>query len=136
MDASRARKLADRIAIIVAEMLERRVKDPRLGFVTVTDARVTGDLREATIFYTVLGTQEEGAGPRGALKSPPGLPRSGGGRQPGLRPPPSLSFVPDALPEGARNGEELLARARAADARLGAIRGGAQPGGEEDPYKP
>jgi len=62
MNAERARKLADRIVQIVAEMLERRVKDPRLGFVTVTEARLTGDLREATVYYTVYGTAEEQAG--------------------------------------------------------------------------
>ena len=54
----RVRKIADRIQVIVAEMLERRIKDPRLGFVTVTDVRVTGDTQQATVFYTVLG--EEG----------------------------------------------------------------------------
>ena len=59
MDPARARKLGERIAQIVAEMLERRIKDPRLGFVTVTEARVTGDLREATVFYTVYGSDEE-----------------------------------------------------------------------------
>ena len=58
-DPARARKLAERISQIVARLLETRVKDPRLGFVTITDARVTGDLQHATIFYTVYGTDEE-----------------------------------------------------------------------------
>ncbi|KPC93091.1 ribosome-binding factor A, partial [Streptomyces sp. NRRL F-6602] len=58
-DNARARKLADRIQVVVAETLDRRIKDPRLGFVTITDARVTGDLREATVFYTVYGDDEE-----------------------------------------------------------------------------
>ena len=62
MDSGRANKLADRIAQIVAEMLERGVKDPRLGFVTVTDAKITGDLREATVYYTVYGTADEQEG--------------------------------------------------------------------------
>ena len=56
----RARRLAERIQI-VAEMPERRIKDPRLGFVTVTGVRVTGDL-PATVFYTVLGDSLERAG--------------------------------------------------------------------------
>ena len=59
MDAARARRLEDRISQIVAEMLETRIKDPRLGFVTVTEARLTNDLREATVFYTVYGTDAE-----------------------------------------------------------------------------
>ena len=56
----RVRKVADRIQVIVAEMLERRIKDPRLGFVTVTDVRVTGDTQQASVFYTVLGEEERG----------------------------------------------------------------------------
>ena len=136
MDAPRARKLADRIAKIAAEMLERRVKDPRLGFVTVTEARITNDLREATVYYTVYGTAEEQAGTAAALASATGLIRSEVGRQTGLRHTPSLAFVRDTLPEGAQRMEDLVARARAADAALAAAREGAQPAGDPDPYRP
>ena len=135
MDAGRARKLADRIAQIVAEMLERRVKDPRLGFVTVTDAKITGDLREATVYYTVYGSPDDQAGTAAALKSATGLIRSEVGRQTGLRHTPSLSFVRDTLPEGAKHMEELVARARAADEALAQAREGAQPAGDADPYR-
>ena len=135
MDAGRANKLADRIAKIVAEMLERRVKDPRLGFVTVTDARITNDLREATVYYTVYGSAEEQAGTAAALKSATGLIRSEVGRQTGLRHTPSLSFVRDTLPEGAQHMEELVAQARAADEALAQAREGAQPAGDPDPYR-
>jgi len=134
-DPARARKLADRIAQIVAEMLERGVKDPRLGFVTVTDARITGDLREATVFYTVYGSADEQAGTAAALKSATGLIRSEVGRQTGLRHTPSLAFVHDTLPEGAAHMEELVARARAADAALAVAREGAEPAGDPDPYR-
>jgi ribosome-binding factor A len=136
MNAQRARKLADRIVQIVAEMLERRVKDPRLGFVTVTEARLTGDLREATVYYTVYGTPEEQAGTAAALASATGLIRTEVGRQTGLRHTPSLTFVRDTLPEGAQHMEDLVARARAADAALAAAREGAQPAGDPDPYRP
>jgi ribosome-binding factor A len=136
MNAERARKLADRIVQIVAEMLERRVKDPRLGFVTVTEARLTGDLREATVYYTVYGTPEEQAGTAAALASATGLIRTEVGRQTGLRHTPSLTFVRDTLPEGAQRMEELVAQARAADAALAAAREGAQPAGDPDPYRP
>jgi ribosome-binding factor A len=135
MDAGRANKLADRIAKIVAEMLERRVKDPRLGFVTVTDAKLTGDLREATVYYTVYGSADDQAGTAAALKSATGLIRSEVGRQTGLRHTPSLSFVRDTLPEGAQHLEELVARARAADEALAQAREGAQPAGDPDPYR-
>ena len=132
---ARARKLEDRIAQIVAEMLERRVKDPRLGFVTVTDARITNDLREATVYYTVYGSADEQAGTAAALKSATGLIRSEVGRQTGLRHTPSLAFVRDTLPEGAAHMEELVAQARAADEAVAALREGAQPAGDPDPYR-
>jgi ribosome-binding factor A len=135
MDAGRANKLADRIAKIVAEMLERRVKDPRLGFVTVTDAKLTGDLREATVYYTVYGPADEQAGTAAALQSATGLIRSEVGRQTGLRHTPSLSFVRDTLPEGAQHMEELVAQARAADEALAQAREGARPAGDPDPYR-
>src|SRR6516162_7617333 len=128
-DAGRARKLADRIAQIVSEMLERRVKDPRLGFVTITDARITNDLREATVYYTVYGSAEEQAGTAAALKSATGLIRSEVGRQTGLRHTPSLAFVRDTLPEGAKHMEDLVAQARAV------AREGAEYAGDPDPYR-
>jgi ribosome-binding factor A len=135
MNSGRANRLADRIAQIVAEMLERGVKDPRLGFVTVTDARLTGDLREATVYYTVYGSPDDQEGTAAALKSATGLIRSEVGRQTGLRHTPSLSFVPDTLPDGARHLEELVARARAADEALAQAREGAVPAGDPDPYR-
>src|SRR5579863_3362271 len=136
MDAARARKLADRIAVIVAEMLERRIKDPRLGFVTVTEARITNDLREATVFYTVYGSTQERAETAAALASATGVIRSEVGRQTGLRHTPSLTFVPDTLPQTSQHIEDLVARAKAADAALAAAREGALPAGDPDPYKP
>ncbi len=135
MDAARARKLGGRIAQIVAEMLERRIKDPRLGFVTVTEARLTNDLREATVFYTVYGSAEDQAGTAAALASAVGVIRSEVGRQTGLRHTPSLEFKPDTVPDNARNIEELVAKAREADAALAAVREGAQPAGDADPYR-
>ncbi len=135
MDAARARKLADSIARIVAEMLERRIKDPRLGFITVTDARLTGDLRDATVYYTVYGPPEEYAATAAALESAKGVIRSEVGRQTGLRHTPSLTFVADTVPDNARHIEELLERARAADAGVARSRAGALPAGDPDPYK-
>jgi ribosome-binding factor A len=135
MDPARARRLAERITQIVAEMLERRIKDPRLGFVTVTDARVTGDLRDATVYYTVYGSGEEQAATAAALASATGLIRSEVGRQTGLKHTPSITFVPDTLPEGARSIEDLVAKAKEADARLAASRVGKVHAGDPDPYR-
>jgi ribosome-binding factor A len=135
VDRARARRLSEAIAQIVAEMLERRIKDPRLGFVTVTEARVTGDLREATVFYTVYGSDSERAESAVALASAAGLIRSEVGRQTGLKHTPSIAFEPDMVPDAARNIEELVARARVADAAVAAAREGATPAGDPDPYR-
>jgi ribosome-binding factor A len=130
----RVRKIADRIQVIVAEMLERRIKDPRLGFVTVTDVRVTGDTQQATVFYTVLGEETDLASTAAALESAKGLLRSEVAGQLGMRHAPTLTFVHDALPENARHLDEVLARARAQDEAAAAHRGTAY-AGEADPYK-
>ncbi|HEX9033942.1 MAG TPA: 30S ribosome-binding factor RbfA [Streptosporangiaceae bacterium] len=135
MDPARARKLGERIAQIVAEMLERRIKDPRLGFVTVTDAKVTGDLREATVFYTVYGSEQEKADTAAALASATGVIRSEVGRQTGIKHTPSITFEEDKLPEGAKSIEDLVARAMKADAELAAARAGAVHAGDPDPYR-
>ena len=108
----RVRKIADRIQVIVAEMLERRIKDPRLGFVTVTDVRVSGDTQHATVFYTVLGEEDQLPASAAALESAKGLIRSEVGKQLGIRHVPTLEFFRDALPENARHLEDLLEQVR------------------------
>ncbi len=135
MDDARTRRLAERIAKISAELLERRIKDPRLGFVTVTEARLTGDLREAKVFYTVLGSAEEREESAAALRSATGIIRSEIGRLIGLRHTPSLEFVADALPEDAQRIDELVAATRQRDEELARAREGAQWAGDPDPYK-
>ncbi|MEN8656036.1 30S ribosome-binding factor RbfA [Streptomyces sp. 21So2-11] len=134
-DKARARKLADRIQVVVAETLDRRIKDPRLGFVTITDARVTGDLREATVFYTVYGDEEERTASAEALESAKGVLRSEVGRQTGVRHTPSLAFVLDALPDNARTMEDLLDKARAKDAEVREVSTGKTYAGDADPYR-
>lgn len=132
---ARARKLADRVREIVAETLEMRVKDPRLGFITVTDARVTPDLREATVFYTVYGDDEARAATAAALESAKGVLRSEVGRQTGIKHTPSLAFVPDALPDSARHIDDLLRVAAESDAQVHARATGAAYAGDPDPYR-
>ncbi len=132
---ARARKLADRIRVIVAEMLETRVKDPRLGFVTVTDARITGDLHDATIFYTVYGDETARTDTAAALESAKGVLRTEVGRQTGVRFTPTLTFVADALPDTAKHIDDLLERAARADADVQRQAVGAQPAGDADPYR-
>ena len=134
MPNPRINKLAEQIKMITAEMLERRIKDPRLGFVTITDVRLTGDSREATVFYTVFSEEETG-GTAAALESAKGLIRSTVGKKLGLRFAPSITFIPDSTPEAAAAVEDLLARAQASDAEVAKIREGKTFAGEADPYK-
>lgn len=135
VDAARARKLADRIQQIVAEMLERRIKDPRLGFVTVTDTRITNDLRDATVYYTVYGSDAERADTAAALESAKGVIRSEVGKKTGVRHTPSLTFVLDSLMEDAHQIDELLAKARAQDEQVAKAAEKAAPAGEANPYR-
>jgi ribosome-binding factor A len=135
MASPRVRKIADRIQVIVAEMLEWRIKDPRLGFVTVTDVRVSGDTQHATVFYTVLGEDDQMVASAAALDSAKGLIRSEVGKQLGMRHVPTLEFVHDALPENARHLEQLLAQVRESDAAAATSAAGATYAGEPDPYR-
>jgi ribosome-binding factor A len=134
-DKARARKLAERIQQIVAQMLDTKIKDPRLGFVTVTDARVSGDLQHATVFYTVLGDEEARVSSAAALESARGLIRSEVGRLTGVRLTPTLEFVPDAVPETAAHLEVALREAAARDAEVARLAAGATYAGDADPYR-
>ncbi|MBO0851855.1 MAG: 30S ribosome-binding factor RbfA [Pseudonocardia sp.] len=139
VDHARAGRLAKRIAQIVASALEHEVKDPRLAMVTITDARVTGDLHDATVYYTVLGdtvdAEPDTEGAAAALASATGVLRSLVGQGTGVRFTPTLTFVRDAVPEGARRLDELLARARDSDAEVARLAAGATPAGDADPYR-
>jgi ribosome-binding factor A len=127
--------LAVRIRQIVSAAIEHQIKDPRLGMVTVTDARVTSDLREATVFYTVFGDDTQVADSARALASATGVLRSTVGKQTGIKFVPSLAFVADHVPDTARELDEALERVRSADAELARIREGASYAGEPDPYR-
>lgn len=133
-DAARAAKLADRIKVIVAKTLERGIKDPRLGFVTITDVRVTGDLQHASIFYTVYGSDEERADTAAALKSATGMLRSEVGKNITARLTPSLEFIADGIPENAALIDSLLSEAAQRDAEVESLAKTAQYAGDEDPY--
>ncbi|MER5579585.1 ribosome-binding factor A [Streptomyces sp. Ag82_O1-12] len=135
-DNARAKRLADLIREVVAQKLQRGIKDPRLGsHVTITDTRVTGDLREATVFYTVYGDDEERAEAAAGLESAKGILRSEVGRAAGVKFTPTLAFVMDALPDNARTIEDLLDKARQSDEKVREASAGAKYAGEADPYR-
>ncbi|AIS00856.1 30S ribosome-binding factor RbfA [Streptomyces glaucescens] len=135
-DNARAKRLADLIREVVAQKLQRGIKDPRLGsHVTITDTRVTGDLREATVFYTVYGDEEERAAAAAGLESAKGVLRSEVGKAAGVKFTPTLTFVADALPDTARTIEDLLDKARQSDAAVREAASGAQYAAGADPYR-
>ncbi|MFC7790219.1 30S ribosome-binding factor RbfA [Microbacterium sp. MAHUQ-60] len=134
MAGERQARFADRIRVILAERLEKGLRDPRLGFVTITDVRVSGDLQHASVFYTVLGTDEERVASGAALTSATGLLRKEVGRQLNVRLVPTLEFIPDALPENAGHIADLLRQARERDEEVAKLAVGATHAGDADPY--
>ena len=134
MASERQARLADRIRVLIAERLEKGLRDPRLGFVTITDVRVTGDLQHASVFYTVYGDDQAREDTAAALKAATGMLRSEVGKQLGVRLTPSLEFIPDALPENAGHIADLLREAQERDAAVAGLAAGAAYAGEADPY--
>jgi ribosome-binding factor A len=138
-DPARARRLAKRISAIVASAIEYEIKDPRLAGVTITDAKVTADLHDATLYYTVMGRtlddEPDYAGAAAALDRAKGVLRTKVGAGTGVRFTPTLAFVRDTVPDAAVRMEELLARAREADAEVAKVRQGAKPAGDAQPYR-
>ena len=134
MGSERAARLADRIKVIIAERLDKGLRDPRLGFVTITDVQVTGDLQHASVFYTVMGDEETRNGTAAALGSATGLLRSEVGKHLNTRLTPSLEFILDAIPENADHISALLREARERDADVAKLATGASYAGEANPY--
>ena len=134
-DTARAQKIADRIKTVTAANLGSIVKDPDLGFVTLTDVRVTGDLQHASLFYTVFGDEAQRATTARILEEHKGRLRSFVGKQLGIRLTPSLEFIADAIPENAAHIDDLLKAAREHDAEVAASAASARYAGEADPYK-
>lgn len=134
-DPARVRRHAERVRELVASVVRTQIKDPRLGMITITDARITPDLRDATVYYTVLGDAAAHAGTAAALSSAKGLVRSTVGKALGLRHAPSLTFQLDEVPEQAKHINELLDAARSADAEVQRRAAGAQYAGDPQPYR-
>ena len=134
MAGERQGRLADRIRVILAERLDKGLRDPRLGFVTITEVRVSGDLQHASVFYTVLGTDEERASSAAALTAATGMLRKEVGKHLGVRLVPTLEFISDALPETADHISALLREARERVAEVAGLAANAQYAGDEDPY--
>ncbi len=135
VDAARARKLAERIKVLVAQALERAVKDPDLGFVTITDVKVSPDLQHSTIYYTVYGSAEDKQRSTEIIERNRGIIRREVGHKLNIRLTPTVEFVLDEIPETAAHMNDLLAEARNRDAEVARIAAEAKWAGEENPYK-
>jgi ribosome-binding factor A len=134
-DPARVRRHAERVRELVASVVRTQIKDPRLGMITITDSRITGDLRDATVFYTVLGGPAAEVGTAAALESANGLLRSTVGKALGLRHSPTLTFVLDNVQDQAKHIDELLAVARDADSEVQRLAAGAKYAGDAQPYR-
>jgi len=135
MPGTGALKVAEQIKLIASEMLSRRIQDPRLGFVTITEVRLSKDWQVAQIFYTVLGDDEDRAATAEGLEAAKGQIRTAIARHLKMRFTPAIEFVPDQLPEASGQFEALLASVKASDAQIAAQAEGAVFAGDEDPYK-
>jgi ribosome-binding factor A len=134
-DPAKVRKHAERVRELVASVVRTQIKDPRLGMITITDSRITADLRDATVYYTVLGDSAAQAGTAAALESAKGVLRSTVGKALGLRHSPTLTFIHDDVQDQAKHINELLERARTADAEVQRLAAGSTYAGDAQPYK-
>ncbi|MDZ3746018.1 30S ribosome-binding factor RbfA [Pseudoglutamicibacter cumminsii] len=131
----RAAKLAQRIKVVMAQALTKVVRDDAMESVTVTDARVTNDLQNATVYYTVFGDDEQKAYVAELFETNRGRLRKELGSQLTTRLTPTLEFVPDEVPMNASHVEDLLRAARQKDAEVAELAEGAEYAGDADPYK-
>jgi ribosome-binding factor A len=134
-DPAKVRRHAERVRELVAEVVRTQIKDPRLGMITITDSRITADLREATVFYTVLGDIAEQTATAAALESAKGLLRSTVGKALGLKHSPTIAFVQDDVLETVKHIDDLIAQARDADEKVHALAAGATYAGDPQPYR-
>ena len=135
VDHARARRLGERIKVLVAEALIEEIKDPDLGFVTITDVRVTPDLMHAKIYFTVLGNEAEQQVTTDILHKNQGRLRGAIGRQLGIRLTPTIELVSDQVPEVAGALDALLAEAKRRDQEVERLAKQAKPAGDADPYR-
>ncbi|OEH85860.1 ribosome-binding factor A [Desulfuribacillus stibiiarsenatis] len=104
----RNNKIAEQIKKEVSQLIQQEIKDPRIGFSTVTDVEVTGDVSQATIFISVLGNETQKEDSLKALKSAVGFIRREVGRRMRLRHTPEILFSFDNSIEYGSRIEKIL----------------------------
>jgi ribosome-binding factor A len=107
MEYQRAERVGDLLLELIAELLRREIRDPRVGAVTLTHAKVSKDLRHARIYFDVLG-QENRNDVLAGLKSATGFIRSKVAKQLNLRFVPAIEFSHDQSEDEAQRIDILL----------------------------
>lgn len=106
--ANRSTRVAEQMKKEVGEIISRKLKDPRIGFITITDVEVTGDLQQATVYFTVLGNNRKRSDTLKALEQAKGFIRTEIGQRIRLRKTPELMFAFDVSAEYGSKIDTLL----------------------------
>jgi ribosome-binding factor A len=112
MSGDRMRRVDEAVREVLSDAVAKDLKDPRVGFVTVTDVRTSPDLRHARVYVSVLGTPEEREASLAGLRSAHGYLQGRVGAQLRLKHTPQLDFHYDDTAERAQRMERLLAKRR------------------------
>ncbi|TCP30290.1 ribosome-binding factor A [Scopulibacillus darangshiensis] len=104
----RAHRVGEQMKKELSDIIGNRIKDPRVGFVTVTGVDVTGDLQQATVYITVLGNDEQKEDTISGLSKAKGFIRSEVGKRIRLRKTPEISFKFDESIEYGNRIDRLL----------------------------
>lgn len=112
MASQRARRVAETIHKEISNLLIRGLKDPRIGFVTITSVDVTADLRQAKVYFTLMGSQDERAETQAGLDSSASYIRQQLGRVLHLRHTPEIRFIYDASVDYGQHIEKLLSEVK------------------------
>lgn len=131
MPSTRQRRVQEMLVQEISAILQREMKDPRVGFVTITDARITPDLRHARVFYSVLGDETAREETAKALKRATGFIRGEFARRAQLRFAPEIYFAFDTSIERGAKLSALLEQVRRDDEQLSA--GAGEPGSGGNP---
>jgi ribosome-binding factor A len=129
MAFKRSARVADQMQREISTLLLREVKDPRIGFVTITEVRLSDDMRNARIFFSVLGDPKAKQKALDGLRSATPFIQREVGHALGLRFTPELLFSLDESAERGVRMEALIREARAADEAKAAL-APPPPGGE------
>ncbi len=105
----RANRVAEQMKQELSDIITRRLKDPRIGFVTITDVDVTGDLQQAKVYFTVLGDEEKKSSTLEALEKASGFIRSEIGNRIRLRKTPEIQFLFDESIDYGNRIEKIIA---------------------------